>query len=426
MQVLSKTRTSSNCRHENRIQVGETIGDLFRDYGEKYIETYRPNLHTIKLIRSIRLCRTPALGGQKMICEGCGSTRYQYHSCGNNQCPQCQGLKRKQWEDRLSIRMLSVPYVHTTFTLPHELNGLAKRNQEKVYGLLFRSAWKTISQLCGDEKNVGGRPGMTSVLHTWGSDLKYHIHIHCLITFGGLKLEPAPKWCWPKRKKKLAKYRQMCSTYRSIFLKELKKLMKKGELVYHRTYEEMEQELINKRWVVNNTHPTADTKVIEEYLSRYICRIGITNSRLSYDREGKNVEIKYNDYRNQKKGKAAPKAYRNLNPLLAMQMILQHQVPRYFQRVRHYGLHAGSTYKKIQGQLPAHLKRNGATVRTILEILKALLQEEPNCCLECGGLDFEVVGLAKDEEYLKQIISIKKRGPPSEKVGTKRLKYKVH
>ena len=399
---------------------------MFRDYGEKYIETYRPNLHTIKLIRSIRLCRTPALGGQKMVCEGCGSVRFQYHSCGNNQCPQCQGLKRKQWEDRLSARMLSVPYVHTTFTLPHQLNGLAKRNPEKIYGLLFKSAWKTISQLCSDEDNVGGRPGMTAVLHTWGSDLKYHIHIHCLITFGGLLLEPTPKWKWPKRKNKLARYREMCSTFRSLFLSGLKRLMDKEALVYHRSYEQIEQALNKKRWVVHNTHPTADTKVIEDYLSRYICRIGITNSRLSYDRAGKNVQIKYNDYRNQEKGKAAPKAYRNLNPLLAMQMILQHQVPRYFQRVRHYGLHAGATYKKIQDQLPDHLKRNGATVRTILQILKALLKQTPNCCPNCGGFDFEIEQLPNDDEYLQQIILLKKRGPPSEKVGTKRLKYKVH
>ena len=195
---------------------------------------------------------------------------------------------------------------------------------------------------------------------------------------------------------------------------------------YHRSYEEIKEELINKRWVVHNTHPTADNKVIESYLSRYICRIGITNSRLSYDRAGKNVQIKYNDYKGQEKGKAAPKAYRNLNPLLAIQMILQHQVPRYFQRVRHYGLHAGATYKKIQDQLPDHLKRNGATVRTILQILKALLKEEPNCCPECGGFDFEEILLANDEQYVKEIILLKKRGPPSEKVGARRLKYKVH
>lgn len=361
------------------------------------------------------------------MCKGCGSTRYQYHSCGNNQCPQCQGLKRKQWADRLSVRMLSVPYVHTTFTLPHELNGLAKRNQEKIYGLLFKSSWQTIKQICDKGENVGGRTGMTAVLHTWGSDLKYHVHLHCLIPFGGLELSPAMKWKWPKRKNKLGRYREMCRLFREVFLSGLKRMMEKGEIVYHASYESIEEDLSKKRWVVHNTHPTANTGVIEEYLSRYICRIGITNSRLSYDAVGKNVEIKYNDYKKQVKGEAAPKAYRNLDPLVGMWMILQHQVPRYFQRVRHYGLHAGSTYKKIKDELPSHLKRNGKTVRTILQILKELLKEAPNCCENCGSLDFENIVLVNDEGYLRKILGKKKRGPPSKKVSSKSsIKKKIH
>lgn len=392
---------------------------MFRDYGEEYIEKYGPDLQTIKLIRSIRVCRTPALGGHKMICQGCGGVHFQYHSCGNNQCPQCQGIKRLQWQDRLSSRMLAVPYVHTTFTLPHELNGMARRNREQLYGLLLRSAWKTIALLCKDENNVGGQPGMTAVLHSWGSDLKYHVHVHCLVTFGGLVLHPKPEWKWPKAKKKLAKYRQICGTFRAVFLKGLEQLMTKGQVIYHRRYEEVEEELLKKRWVVNNTFPTSDTKVIEEYLSRYICRIGITNSRLTYDSRGKNVKIKYNDYRNQKKGQPAPKKYRSLDPLLAMQMILQHQVPRYFQRVRHYGLHFGATYKKIKDELPAHLRRNGQTVRTIIQILNALLKQTPYCCTKCGGFDFEEELIAEDPSYVRQFISLKKRGPPSMRAGAK-------
>ncbi len=356
-----------------------------------------------------------------MTCKGCGDIRYQYHSCGNNQCPQCQGVKRKQWADRLSVRMLRVPYVHTTFTLPHELNGLARGNPSKIYSLLLSSAWKTIEKLCKDEKNVGAQPGMTAVLHTWGSDLKYHIHAHCLVTFGGLHFDPRAEWKWPKLKDKLARYREMCSTYREVFLAGLKKLIKKGEVVYHRTYESIEKEMEKIRWVVHNTHPTAETHVIEEYLSRYICRIGITNSRLSYDSKGKNVEIKYNDYNRQEKGQAAPKGYKNLKPMVAMQMILQHQVPRYFQRVRHFGLHAGSIYKKIKNQLPDHLKRNGKTVRTVIQILKELLKQGPHCCQQCGGIEFEKSSIENDTNYLRLMIGIKKRGPPSQKAGTTSL-----
>jgi len=259
-------------------------------------------------------------------------------------------------------------------------------------------------KVCADEANLGAKPGMTAVLHTWGSDLKYHIHAHCLITFGGLSDEVAPSWKWPKRKKKLARYREICSTFRKTFLCGLKQLIVTQQVKYHQSYEEIEAELLKKRWVVHNTFPTADTQVIEEYLGRYICRIGISNERLHYDANGENVRIKYNDYANQKPGEAAPKKYRNVLPLVAMQLLLQHQLPLNFQKVRHYGLHAANTYRKVESQIPSQLKRNGRTVRTIIQILTALLAKQPYQCESCGHTGFEVDLIAADRNYLKQHI----------------------
>ena len=377
---------------------------------------YRPDLRTIKLIRSIRICRTPALGGQRIRCKQCGYDRYQYFSCGNSHCPQCQGVKRLQWQDRLAKRMLKVPYCHTTFTLPHQLNGITRRNPRQIYNLLLRCCWKTINKVCADEANVGARPGMTAVLHTWGSDLKYHVHVHCLVTFGGLTNDPKPEWKWPKRKNKVARYRTICSTFRDIFLAGLQQLMESKQVNYHRSYSEIETELTKKRWVVHNTFPTADTKVIEEYLGRYICRIGISNKRLHYDKDGSNVRIEYNDYANQKTGQAAPKKYRNVLPLIAMQLLLQHQLPRHFQKVRHYGLHAANTYRKVENQIPARLKRNGRTVRTVIQILQALLIKQPYLCEHCGHDEFEVDHITADRTFLEQQILgrlRKERSPPS-------------
>ena len=307
--------------------------------------------------------------------------------------------------------MLNVPYCHTTFTLPHQLNGLARRHPRQIYNLLLRCCWKTIAGLCADPTNVGAKPGMTAVLHTWGSDLKYHIHVHCLVTFGGLN--EAGKWKWPRRKNKWAPYRKICSTFREVFLSGLKTLMAKGTIVYHRRYEEIAAELLKKRWVVHNTFPTAETKVIEEYLGRYICRIGISNKRLDYDQDGKNVRIQYNDYANQKPGQAAPKKYRKVLPLIAMQLLLQHQLPLYFQKVRHYGLHAANTYQKVKNQIPHHLKRNGQTVRTVIQILRALLAGQPHQCQHCRSTDFEVDQIAADRTYLKRHILHQGRSPPS-------------
>jgi hypothetical protein len=241
---------------------------------------------------------------------------------------------------------------------------------------------------------------MTAVLHTWGSNLKYHVHAHCLVTFGGLDGESQPGWRWPRRKHKLAPFRKLSGVFRTVFLAGLKRLMDKGAVVYHRTFEELKVELTKKRWVVHHGRPTAETKVIEEYLGRYICRIGISNKRLHYDKQGKNVRIEYNDYRNQKNGEAAPKAYLNLHPLVAMHQILQHQLPAYFQRVRYYGLHASASYHKYQDQLPDQVTRNGYTVRTIIQILKALLAQEPYQCAYCGATDFVVDVLTPDRQYL--------------------------
>lgn len=265
---------------------------------------------------------------------------------------------------------------------------------------MLRCSWQTIAELCADTAHVGGKPGMTAVLHTWGSDLKYHIHAHCLVTFGAWQENPPQQWRWPRRKYQLAPYRKVCSRFRAIGLAALKRLMNQPHVVYHRSFEDLKAELEQVRWVVHHTRPTADTQVIEEYLGRYICRIGISNKRLHYDKEGQNVRIQYKDYRKQKSGQAAPKAYLDLPPLVAMHRILQHQLPPPFQRVRHYGLHASATYAKYQQQLPQQVKNNGYTVRTVLQILKALLTQQPYQCEHCGADDFEVLVLACDTEYV--------------------------
>ena len=198
----------------------------------------------------MRICKSPALGGRVIICKQCDHKHYIYYSCGHSHCPICQSIKREQWVDKLRSELYKVPYVHTTFTLPHKLNGLARANPSKVYGLLMRVAWKTIKQVTKDEANIGALPGMISVLHTFGSDMKYHVHVHCLITFGGLTEDG--KWHYPKHKYKIARYRELSATYRKIFLKELKRLFDKQELNYHQPYEVLHSDLKSKRWVVHN------------------------------------------------------------------------------------------------------------------------------------------------------------------------------
>jgi hypothetical protein len=316
-----------------------------------------------------------------------------------------------QWQDRLRSRMLPVPYAHITFTVPHELNGLMRNNCAVMFNLVFQSAWQTIREVFADEDNVGGLPGMTAVLHTWGSDLKYHVHLHCLVTFGGYD-QQSGRWRWPKRKHKVARFRELRGVYRSIFLKQLEKEMrlKKGAIHYHESYETVTMGLAEKAWVVNHQRPTAETKVIEEYLGRYICRIGITNKRLHYDSTGQNVRIEYNDYARQVSGQAAPKAYRQLHPIDAMGQLLQHLLPPHFHRSRHYGLHAANTYASLAPQLPDKVKKEGATVRTIIEILRAMLVEEPYRCPYCQSDQLEKAEVLPNRNYSAGWLG--RRAPP--------------
>jgi glutathione S-transferase len=258
---------------------------------------------------------------------------------------------------------------------------------------------------------------MTAVLHTWGSDLKYHVHAHCLVTFGGLSGDAAPVWKWPRRKNKLAPFRKLCATFRCVMLSGLKQLLQSGQVSYQGDFAVLEAELERKRWVVNHQPPTADTKVIEEYLGRYISRIGISNKRFHYDVQSGQVRIEYNDYARQQPGQPAPKAYRTLPPLVAMHQLLQHQTPAHFQRVRHYGLHAASTRRKIGDQLPQAVKKEGQTVRTLIQILRALLGTEPFRCGQCGSTGFEVQPINSDRSYLDSHVLHRDRSPPFGQAG---------
>jgi len=151
------------------------------------------------------------------------------------------------WQSKLSSRLYNVPYVHSTFTLPASLRNLAKRNPRIIYGMLFKSAWSCIKKIGG---KLQAKLGMVGVLHTWGSDLKYHPHIHCLITFGGL--DKNHEWVWPESSRRLARYKKINKYYKESFLKNLEQGFKSGAIKYHLNYEEICSDISRSNWVVNN------------------------------------------------------------------------------------------------------------------------------------------------------------------------------
>ncbi len=328
-----------------------------------------------------------------------------YKSCGNNQCPKCQSIKRIQWQDKLASKMLKCPYQHIIFTIPHELNYIGKGHPKLLYGVLFKAAWLTIAQLAKDPEHVGGTPGMTAVLHTFGSDLKHHIHLHTLVTFGGVSKDG--KWVWPKRKNKIAPYRKICSTFKTIFIKELESQLQKIDPSYYQTVKGIINSTKEVRWCVHNTPPTAHTKIIEEYLGRYICRIGVSNKKIQYDEKQQIVKMEYNDYTNQKPNEAAPKAIKQLDPIVAMRQIMIHVLPPNFQKVRTYGIMTKSKSEKIKITIPELIKENGQTIRTLFQIVKALLQipdEEEIKCVSCQSTDSEIEIIKPDAEWYNKHI----------------------
>ena len=281
----------------------------------------------------------------------------------------------------------------------------------------MRAAWLTIKTLTADPANVGGLPGMVSVLHTFGSDMKYHIHVHALITFGGV--DENGRWIWPKRNKQLASYRDICKTYKEIFLKMLKTHRIKGELVEVNDLEDLLQTIKHKRWNVRNEYPTADTQVLERYLSRYINRVAISKSRLEYvastQDKRETVLVTYKDYRKQKKKnlEIATMAKKSMEPLAAIHQFMLHILPPYFQKSRYQGIHSGITYKGIKDKISPKLKRNGKTLRVIFAILNHLNGLVSPRCEKCQHKEFDILPLRADEKWIFNFISLPSyRGPP--------------
>jgi hypothetical protein len=273
----------------------------------------------------------------------------------------------------------------------------------------MRASWQAVKATTAKPENVGGLPGMVSVLHTFGSDMKYHVHVHSLVTFGGI--DDQGRWIYPSRRSKLYRYREICAAYKAHFLQGLKSLYEASQIDYHMTYDEVVALVGTKRWVVHNTHPTAQTATLETYLARYINRTAITNGRLEYLKDQEQVQITYNDYRNQQKGKPAPKVTKPLMPLVAIDQMMQHVLPAYLQKTRRYGLHHPSTRKRLSSTLVNLVRQNGHTIRTIMQIIKDLLGVEQITCGSCGGTDFTTVLIPADKRYLEPYLQNGNRSP---------------
>jgi hypothetical protein len=176
------------------------VADIFRAYGAQYRADHRLSPAQAQAMRAIEQCRTAALGGHLEECQACHATRPVYNSCRNRHCPKCQALAQAQWREAQQALLLPIPYYHLVFTLPHALNELLRGNERLLYSALFQTVRDTLQEFAADPRHLGAELGLTAVLHTWGQNFSYHVHLHCIVTGGGLS--PDGEWWVPGKKRR--------------------------------------------------------------------------------------------------------------------------------------------------------------------------------------------------------------------------------
>jgi hypothetical protein len=330
------------------------VADIFRAAGPAYRAAHAGHLSLsqLKVMSAIETCRTAALGGHVEACSDCGHQRIAYNSCRNRHCPRCQGAAARTWLEAQEANLLPVGYFHVVFTLPAEIADIAFHNKAVIYDLLFKAASETMLTIAADPKHLGARIGITAVLHTWGSAMTHHPHIHMIVPGGGIA--PDGRWI-SSRPAFLLPVRVLSALFRRLFLSRLLDLHGAGKLGFfgnmaglndHRAFLRHLAPVRKKRWVVYAKAPFAGPETVLAYLSRYTHRVAISNSRLlRFD--GSEITFRYRDYRRSGANR------QQVMTLFADEFIrrfLLHTLPRGFHRIRHYGMLASSARKDCLAQ----------------------------------------------------------------------------
>ena len=298
-----------------------TLAEIVRQHGAAYRQKFGDRLlpsHK-RVLRDVVQCRTAAFGGHVYHCAACDETHYQYHSCQNRHCPQCQHNTAQQWLVRQQALLLPTPYFMVTFTLPAFLREVARRNQRIVYNLLFRSAAAALQELARDPRHVNGQVGLIGVLHTWGRNLSYHPHVHFLVPAGGVAID-GKQWL-PTRHNFLVPIKPLSRLFRAKFQAGLRKAQLASPLTV---------DAWNTEWVVH-CQPVGRGQTALRYLAPYIFRVAISNRRIIRAANGR-VTFRYQATDTGKLRTCTLSAEEFLR------RFLQHVLPKGFVKVRYYGL----------------------------------------------------------------------------------------
>jgi len=326
------------------------VADIFRDHGPAWRRNNAGHisLSQLKVMSAVEQCRSARLGGHVLRCDNCAKVQIAYNSCRNRHCPKCQGAIARRWLEARQADLLPVEYYHVVFTLPAPISEIAYYNKTVVYTLLFRTAAATLQTIAADPRHLGARLGATLVLHTWGSAMTHHPHVHGIVPGGGLSPD-GQRWvaCRPGF---FLPVRVLSRLFRRLFLEALQAAYQAGRLQFFGEHQALVEEnafiawlkpLRQGEWVVYAKRPFAGPKAVLAYLSRYTHRVAIANSRLiSLDEHG--VTFRWKDYR--AKGRTRYKTM-TLTADEFIRRFLLHVLPSGFHRIRHYGLIANTGRK---------------------------------------------------------------------------------
>jgi hypothetical protein len=333
---------------------GLTLAQIFDQHFDDYRARFGVSLQQWRVVQALRQCRTAALGWHERVCDHCGHTDFAYNSCHNRHCPKCQWTQQQAWVAHLLTRLPPVSLFHLVFTLPDDLNPLLRLNQRVLYDVLFQAASQTLLTFGHDPRRLGAKMGVLAVLHTWGQTLNYHVHLHCLVTAGGLA--PDDTWRFPKsRDRFLFPVRALSQVFRAKFLHYLRQAFAAGhlhfagqiaDLAHPMTFAQFTDHLARKLFFIYAKAPFAAPTQVVEYLGRYTHRVAISHARLRTLTNGQ-VTFTYKDNRQDGRPKIM-----SLSAVEFIRRFLAHVLPPGFKKIRYYGLFANAAQAQ---QLPAAL-----------------------------------------------------------------------